>query len=526
MEDRGVTESLILSAIYQDLTLVTETNLKETDFSNSRTSFYYALAKELVKNIKSLNELSVMSYISSSGLKDLYEKYGGYKSIENLQQLGDVKDFNTYVDNLKKYILVENLKEKRNFDVYKEIIYNGTKVIPADALPLMTSYEFHNMIQLFFNDLEVELDNKDLNFENLSFTEKEIKDKLEGKEIDTSHFDILIDWTDKNGEYRYVKNLSILDEILGGLQRRFGVHILGATSGGHKTTLSLNIAMSLVSTSNENVLILSNEVQSAYYKNLMMSIVCQNVFKCYSLTRKKISRNIFDTEEEKEVFIKANKFIAEKFDGKIKFLSLPTFNSDQVCAIMKREKLKNNINYIILDTFKYEGVSDKNIATELVDTSRAIDATATEYGIGVLMPMQLLVSQDKVSYLTSSALSSSKQVKEVSNSVLLMRRVRPFELNPEDKKYFLKPFKWVKGMNGGLIKRDMKIINTARNESDRSKRYDKDVIDVSKQHIILRVEKNRNGKSDDLILYEIDENSGVLREKCRCDYIYNGMLAD
>lgn len=525
MEDRDITEKLIIGCIYQNLTLITEINLKENDFKDKVIKFYFSLAKELVKNIKTLDELSVMSYVSSSGVKDLYLKYGGYESIVNFQNIGDTRDFFTYVDNLKKYILVENLKEKRNFDVNKEIIYNGSKLIPSDALPFMTSYEFHNMIQLFFNDLEVELDNKDLKYENLSFTEQELKDKLEGKEIDTSHFDILIDW-EEDGEYRYVRNLSILDEILGGLQRRFGVHILGATSGGHKTTMSLNIAMSLVSTSNENVLILSNEVQSAYYKNLLMSIVCQNVFRCYSLTRKKISRNIFDTEEEKEVFLRANKFIAEKFDGKIKFLSLPSFNSDQICEIMKREKLKNNINYIVLDTFKYEGNSEKNIATELVDTSRKIDSIATEYGIGVLMPMQLLVSQDKVSYLTSSALSNSKQVKEVANSVLLMRRVRPFELNPEEKKYYLKPYKWVRSINGGLIKKDMKIINTARNETDRNKRFDRDVIDVGKQHIILRIEKNRNGKSDDLILYEIDENSGVLREKCRCDFIYNGLLAD
>ena len=81
MEDRGVTESLVLSCIYQDLTLIADINLKETDFDNSRTSFYYALAGELVKNIKSLNELAVKSYVSSSGLSDLWKELSVWNCI-------------------------------------------------------------------------------------------------------------------------------------------------------------------------------------------------------------------------------------------------------------------------------------------------------------------------------------------------------------------------------------------------------------------------------------------------------------
>ena len=86
MEERGTIESLILGAIYQDLTLVTETNLTANDFDNPRTSFYYQLSIELAKNIKTLDELSVMSYVASSGLKEMYEEYGGYKSIKKLQK--------------------------------------------------------------------------------------------------------------------------------------------------------------------------------------------------------------------------------------------------------------------------------------------------------------------------------------------------------------------------------------------------------------------------------------------------------
>ena len=183
---------------------------------------------------------------------------------------------------------------------------------------------------------------------------------------------------------------------------------------------------------------------------------------------------------------------------------------------------------VVLDTFKFEGNNgggSSNIAIELVETSRAIDHIATEYKVGVIMPVQLLVSQDKVSYLTSSALSNSKQIKEVANSVLLMRKVKPFELDKENTKYFLKPYRWEKGSKG-YIKKEMTIIDSSKNLTDKGKRFDKNVIDKSQQHILLRVDKSRNGESDIMILLEMDGASGVLREKAYVGYIYNGMLSD
>lgn len=526
MEERGTIESLILGAIYQDLTLVTETNLTANDFDNPRTSFYYQLSIELAKNIKTLDELSVMSYVASSGLKEMYEEYGGYKSIKKLQKLGSTKDFESYVDNLKKYILVKNLKEKRNFDVYEPILYKGTEVVPAEALPMMTSYEFHNMIQLFFNDIEVELNDRNLVFEELYFTDKELKDKLEGTNVDTSEFDIILQW-EENGDTRYLQNFKLLNKTLGGIQRQNGLHVLAASSGVGKTTMALNIVLGLINTSNENVLIISNEQQSKYYKNLLCAIVCQVVFKQYSLTREKISRNDFTKDEEREVLIKANEYIRDTFKGKLRFLSVPTFNKDNICAIIKREKLKNNISYVVLDTFKFEGNrKDTNIATELVETSRALDALGSEQDVGIILPVQLLVSSDKTSFLTSSALSNSKQIKEVANSVMLMRKVRPFELNKEDTKFYLKPFVWKKSINGNYVKHELKIIDSARNESDRKQKFDKNVIDASKQHILMRLDKNRNGSDDILILFEVDAVSGLMKEKAYCDHVYMGLLAD
>lgn len=528
MEDRILTESLILSCIYQDLTLVVDTNLKVNDFSESKIRFYYQLAIELNKNIKTLDELSVMSYVSTNGLKELYENYGGFDSIIRLQKLANIKNFESYVDNLKKYLVIENLKEKRNFDVYSKICYEGDEIIPSELLPHMSASEFHNFIQLLFEDLEVELDNKDVVYEELYYSDNEIEEKLKGEVSDTSHFDIILDYVDEKGEHRFLQNFHYLDDALGGIQRRNGVHVIGATSGGFKTTTTLNIALGLVTSSNEKVMICSNEQTVEYYRNLMLSMVCNVVFKCYSLTRKKISRSKFDSQDEIDVFRKANKFIKENFGDNLKFVSLPTFNKDQLGRMIKKEKLKNGVSYCIFDTFKFEGGganSSSNIAIELVETSRHLDKIGTKYDVGIILPMQLLVSQDKVSFLTSSSLANSKQVKEVANSIILMRRIRNIEWD-KDGKYFLDPYVWQKDLSGKYIKKKLRIIDSMSNEKDRGKRYDKDVIDVNNQYVLLRIDKNRNGSDNELIILEVNGNTGIVKEKGFANHVYMGLLGD
>lgn len=527
MEDRLLTESLILSCIYQDLTLVVDTNLKIENFSTGKTSFYYQLAIELNKNIKTLDELSVMSYVSTNGLKDLYEEYGGYRSIKNLVKLANVNNFESYVDNLKKYLLIENLKEKRNFDVYEKVMYDGMEITPSEMLPHMSASDFHNFIQLLFEDLEVEIDNKDIVKENMYYSDDEIEKKINGEVSNTNHFDVVLDWEDEKGEYRYLQSFKLLNDALGGLQRQNGVHVIAATSGGFKTTTTLNISMGLVTTSNAKVIVASNEQQVNYYRDLMLSMICHTVFKCSSLTRKKITRSKFDTQEEIEVFKKANKFIKEKFGDNLQFIPMASFNKDKLGRLVKREKLKNGVSYFVFDTMKFEGGDGNtgNIAIELVETSRHLDQIGTKYDCGIIMPMQLLVSQDKVSFLTSASLANSKQVKEVCNSVLLMRRIRNIEWKSDDK-YFLDPYVFRKDMSGRYIKKKLQIIDSMGNEKDKNKRYDKDVIDINNQYVLLRIDKNRAGEDNVFLILEVNGNTGVVKEKGYANHVYMGMLGD
>ena len=117
MQDRGMIEGLVLSCIYQDLTLVTE--LEPDFFSTDKSIFYFVLAREMSKTIKEVDMISVCAWCNTNGLLQVFEGYGGYESINNLLKLeGNVDNFYSYVDDLRKHVLIQGYTEL-GFDLDK-----------------------------------------------------------------------------------------------------------------------------------------------------------------------------------------------------------------------------------------------------------------------------------------------------------------------------------------------------------------------------------------------------------------------
>lgn len=101
--NRDMLESLILSCLYKDITLLSEVN--EDYFDNDKCYFYYKLLKEMCRNAKEVNELTIISWVNANSLQDLFDGYGGYESIKNLLNMDSkVANFDSYLDSLKKNI--------------------------------------------------------------------------------------------------------------------------------------------------------------------------------------------------------------------------------------------------------------------------------------------------------------------------------------------------------------------------------------------------------------------------------------
>ena len=116
-------EGLVLSCIYQDLTLVTE--LEPDFFSTDKSIFYFVLAREMSKTIKEVDMISVCAWCNTNGLLQVFEGYGGYESINNLLKLeGNVDNFYSYVDDLRKHVLIGGYTKKTSKGIY-ELPFTG-----------------------------------------------------------------------------------------------------------------------------------------------------------------------------------------------------------------------------------------------------------------------------------------------------------------------------------------------------------------------------------------------------------------
>ena len=522
MEERLLNESLVLSCIYKDFTLVNEVN--EDYFSVDKTIFFYNLAKEMSKTIKEINEMAVATWCSSNGVIDRYYDLGGYDSIKNLLNMDtSLENFEGYVDTLRKHIIVDQAREL-NFDLNKEYKVDEARVIPMEILPYLTSTQFGGIIQsIILQNIGMNVLEENDKLESLHYTEEEIEKRESGELDDTAPFDITMTFKDvDNGEDRYVQSFKMLNNELNGVCRKNGVMFIGASSGSGKTTVTLQMVLGLIE-AGEKVLFISNEQTSKYFKDLLMAFVCINVFRCFTVSRKKISKwNL--TDEEKQVFLKANEFIKEKYEGRLSFWGMNEFDFNKISNKMLKLQMTEGYRYLVLDTFKPTNL-ESNVTNEYVQLSRDLDTFGRKHDIGIMCPIQLLSSTDKLSYLTASQITNSKQIKEIASKIILFRKCRNMiELNPENKSFFLKPYVWHRNpVTGRYEKKYLKIINS-QNPAEKKYEFDKDCVDVSKRFLVFFIDKNRSGEDSIVYLYQLDGNSGRLWEKGICDNISTGVL--
>jgi replicative DNA helicase len=522
-EKKEQAERMLISCLLQDLSL--ETPLLESDFSTPKNKFYFKLITELAPRYKEINGFTVLNYLQiSEEMTENFNDFGGVKEFDKIKSMANVSDFNSYLDELVKFKLVEELSEKLGIDINKEVTVGGKRIIPANIITGMNSSQTLDFFDMQLSSINVASLNNDMIAESLYYTEDEISKMESGELEETSYFDYTLLWEDEKGEKRFDRNLPLLNRSLDGYTCGNGVHYLGGFSGTGKSTILINIILGLITTSNEKVILVSNEQRSSYFKRILVSYIAQSVFKCYTLDRTKIKHFNF-TDEEKRAFYLANEFVKENFTDSLKFYSVSEFNIDKILREVKRLHLAEGYSVLCLETFKSQSALDNSVA-DMVDSSRKLDIFEKEVGMKVILPVQLMTSlEGKVSYLNSSMISNSKQIKEVANSIILVRKVNERELDPEDKA-FLNPYVWKTNKEGKLIKKYLTIIDGQERPKRKLKgdEMEKDyTLDKRKKYLLCFIDKSR--ESDDnskVILMEMVGRIGKVRDVCYVDNVYTG----
>lgn len=508
IDNRANIEGLVLSSLVQDLSLISEFNLNEQDFKYDKSKFFFGLIRDLSKKYKEIDEVTVATHVGNSPtLSESYKENGGWDSFKRLYELGNSKNYDKYVDDLLKVNMIEKLKKKLpGWDETKEIEIDGVKVKPVDKFPLMTSSQVYDFIELLIADVAVDSMGDDIVVENLVYSEEDINLLKEGSNEGTP-YSVSMRWINESGEERYTLGCPSLSNITNGCTRRNGVFTIAGTSGlGKSTWMFTSVVLGLVE-SGEKVLIVSNEMTSEYFKNILLSYVCSNVYNYHSVTRKKISNWDFSSEEE-IIVRKAMKFIEDKYSDNIKFIAMNEFSIEKITKIAKKLALSEGFGALCVDTFKSE-TSSEDVVNNMVQGARDLDIFGKKMNMIVIMTMQIgTYAENKVSYLSAAELSNSKQVKETCNTLLLFRKVaNDIELDPSKTKFYLKPYKMVKDtLRNKLIPQEI-------------------TLDTDKKYVLCFVNKNREGDSDQVLIYSFDGRRGMFVEEGYAGFVSRGQLS-
>ncbi len=519
--NRDMLESLILSCLYKDITLLSEVN--EDYFDNDKCYFYYKLLKEMCRNAKEINELTIISWVNANSLQDLFDGYGGYESIKNLLNMDSkVANFDSYLDSLKK-ILVLNSYSHLEINFNREFEIEGQLVNPIKSMGLLTCEEFSNLLINIVTGKALRVQTEEYKAEQLYFTDEEMYNKVNNIEVSGSSFDITLRFQDvESGEDRYIQSFKILNDTLNKLRSGNGNIQIGGHSGIGKSTIILSMLMGL-SESGRRSLLVSNEQEVTYFKNLLSAYICNHVFKCFTISRKRIENNSLN-DDEKVILIKANEFIKEKYENKIMFLPVADFDLPKIFKYAKRLKIMGLCDTIVLDTLKPDSESLGNTgqsALNMVGLTRELDKFGRENDMLTICTCQLATYSEGQGYLNASVLSQSKATKEVAGVLLLWRKVySSLELNKDNEKMFLKPYIWV---YDELKKKSMKkYLNITKGNV--TPPWDKSACDMDGDYVLCFVDKSRFGSSGAIILYQTDLRTGRIYEKGFVENVYSGKI--
>lgn len=502
-ENRGIVEGLVVGTLLQSPELFREYKLKEKDFIIEKARYLFTLGRAMSTNFKEFDEASVLSFVSNNKkYKESYMEYGGWETVQNAKKIGNLHNIKGYVDDLLKsnYIISSF---KNNFPVFETISYKGMDVCPfTDIFPDMTCREIEEFYSGILTSMSHDsIANNGNKVESL-IIKRENREQLKRKENAGTPYNIMFEYTEKevgrsdDETPRYIYALPLLSNTTNGIGNGNGLKALAAHSGIGKSTLSFFDLILPMIYRDEKAAIFSNEVNADYFRAMLTSFVANNIYDYHGLNRAKIINGDF-TPEEEILMEKIEKFLEVRgFDENLKFIFTEEFDIDEIIRMSKELATLEGVENILIDTFKSEG-DDDDYVRKIKQNSEKLDSFGNSYKLKMYITMQLMPStENKISFLSGNSLAECKAVKSVCEILLLMRRVlNDKELNPQNKNFYLKPYRLVQDALSKKWKRE----------------YIED-LDMTRQYRLMFLDKSRRSEDNKQILLEFHGKTGHFKE--------------
>ena len=470
-EYKLIAEANAVSSIYKNPDLVRDTSLKLEDITNNAWRVYFSIANEIinVEQKNTLDEITINMYLSKhSKLSKKYDEYGGYGKIESSFTYIEEANFDSYVNEVKKWNAVMKLA-RMGFPVKEKL----SKYVDAKAEDI-------------YNELEALLNHTFINVES---------------EVKTYNAcDGLFDLIDKLNAGSQVgmplKHCDILNREIGGINFNGNIYGLGANSGVGKSTTAINYLMPSVLEHNEKMVIMINEEDQDKVKKELLVWVANNLYSAglhkYILRDGHFSKDVLDKLR------KAAKYLEELKERRN--ITIVPFEKYTVKAAIKVIKKYSSmgVRLFVLDTLKESSDSRdtetwKSMERDMVDLYDVVKPAAKN--VALFVTYQLGKASVKMRYLTNNEIGQAKNILDVFSVNLMMRK--PFEDEFPGGSHEIKAYKLAGKNNSSKIPYHL---------------------DPDKHYMITFITKNRFGATDQFqIISEYDLSTNMHKDVAICN---------
>ena len=458
-------EANIVSTLYVKPDLLYTYDLSLNDFSSNVWKVFFAIVNDIVTNEDKvdIDELVIEFYLQKhTRLKKKYDEYGGYDTIQQAMSFIKVDNFESQYKELHKWNTIKTML-KQGFPIAQDLS-------KLTDLSLDNIYDIYNAkINHIFANANCEVKSYDIT-DGLS----EYVDELD-KGITS---DLPLD------------SAPILNGLISTFQRGT-IASLGASTGVGKTTTLLRLMLPSILSQKKKLLIMLNESNQHQIQSELIIYIANNVFK-YDLQKQVLKRGHF-TDEVKKIIKETVDYINQLKDQHlITIIPLEKFDVGQ-CVKLLRKYHAMGVNYAILDTFKTSVGNHKNANWEVqMQDMVALYDTIKPASCNMFLAItyQLAKSSLNVRYLTNNHIGNSKNIADVWDINLMMRK--PFQDEYE-------------GGSHEIIYYRLEGVN---NRTKIPAKLNKD-----KNYLIMFISKNRWGETDPYqIIYEFDMSRNILKE--------------
>ncbi len=459
------------------------------DFSDETVKFFYdSFEVYYLTFSQKIDEVKMNVFMSQNSERlKTYRQYKGWKTIQRYMNIADDSDIKNYYNTVKKFSLVREYG-RNGFPISKIVNHkNFDKMSPNDIYRIIRTRA--DKIHTVINAGEEAV--------NLTSGNSSIIDQY----LESPNFGLPFPWQMYNEAFLGMRETKVLFE--------------GLLSNAGKTRKLIMLAAYIALIQEKDFFMMSNEMDEADLRSCLITAAINNkvfqekhgvvmkkpekeiVLGVYHDRNGEIIRREINEEgiytEKSEDFIKRVQDTSDEYwnvkkvtdwiddpdrKGKVLFKDVgDDYSPETIEFELRKAKVVHNITYYGYDTLKGYNTDDwstiKQFATRLKELTKELKMS----GVSVFQLSDDTVFTDVFS-LSSNNIANAKQIKHVADSLTIGKKL-------EKEEYHKYQFVRTKGQWGEPTTEDLNL---------------------DKNYVAIKIDKNRSGDKDKIALFEIDLN--------------------